>query len=166
MASADASTVGQEEAWSQAFTGASERPGSIRGGADTRDFWAAVAVYSFSQAAHPLPTPYLVVNTRVVTGDSSRLWNVVAGLEREIEMLHNSIAEQRSFIMSGYIVNVRPDIGGGYVAHCPTLHAVADGESFNDSVGSLREAMEISIEGRRHFGSAIPPKDTEELWPD
>ena len=106
----------------------------------------------------PLPVPAEETNTR---GEVARLRKVIAQLEGDIEALNDSVLAQESFLMMGYIVLVRPDVDGGYLADCPTLHAVSEGDSFDDVIVNIRDAMMVAIEGREHFGTPIPPRDTD-----
>jgi predicted RNase H-like HicB family nuclease len=42
----------------------------------------------------------------------------------------------------------------GYVSKCPELAVASCGNSFNDAVDSLREAVEIYLENARELGLA------------
>lgn len=85
----------------------------------------------------------------------------VADVEKQVDAVNAAIATQTSHLLLGYIVNVMSDVNGGYVADCPTLHAVSEGDSFEEAMTNIQESMQVAIEGRKHFGRPVPPKDTE-----
>lgn len=86
-------------------------------------------------------------------------------LEREVEQLHEALGAQTSFILQGYIITIRPVGDGTFIVRCPTLHAAAQEGSTERAIESLREAMEVSIAGRRQTGTPIPPEDLEAKGP-
>ena len=107
----------------------------------------------------------LKVLTRPTAAESKRLREEIAELEKELEALNNAVAQQRLSVIDGYVVSVRADLEGGYLAHCPTLRAVAEGESAEAALQSLRDAMQASLDGHKHCGMPVPPEDTEAQCP-
>ena len=88
----------------------------------------------------------------------------VRQLDDEVQTMHTAIAKEKLHIVDGYIISIRPDLDSGFIARCPTLHAVAQGETVDEAAASLRDAMETSMDGRRSSGSRIPVRDTEKTW--
>ena len=100
------------------------------------------------------------------SGEIVGLRKMVSELEDEVEALQVSVSKQELFIVDGYLVCVRPGTTATLIARCPTLRAVAQGESLGAVIADLRDAMAVSIEGRRQLGDTIPEKDTESKWLD
>lgn len=56
-----------------------------------------------------------------------------------------------------YTVVVEQDEDGGFVAVCPSLNYVASqGESVEEAVANVKEAMEVYIETLREHGDPVP----------
>ena len=93
--------------------------------------------------------------------EAERLMEQVAELEEEVEVILTSFANQEFRILDGYIVCVRPGIDVPFVAECPKLRAVAQGDTLEETLADLREAMNLFMECRQDHGKPIPPKDVE-----
>lgn len=56
-----------------------------------------------------------------------------------------------------YTVVIEQDEDGGFVASCPALnHVASQGESVDEALANVREAMELYIETLRQHGDAVP----------
>lgn len=53
----------------------------------------------------------------------------------------------------------------GYWAECPSLGVVSQGETVEETLASIREAIDLWIEVAKEYGDPIPPQDTDELLP-
>jgi len=84
-----------------------------------------------------------------------------ARLEADLEQAEDALCTQELYVLEGYLIAVWPSSDGTFVARCPTLHAVADGDSPEAAIASLREAMAAVRAGHEHLGRALPPKDVE-----
>ena len=60
-----------------------------------------------------------------------------------------------------YTVVVEQDEDGGFVASCPALnHVASQGETVDEALANVREAMEVYIETLREHGEQVPaPRD-------
>jgi predicted RNase H-like HicB family nuclease len=60
-----------------------------------------------------------------------------------------------------YTVVVEQDEDGGFVASCPALnHVASQGETLEEALANVREAMEVYIETLREHGDPVPaPRD-------
>lgn len=60
-----------------------------------------------------------------------------------------------------YTVVVEEDEDGGFVASCPALnHVASQGETMDEALANVREAMEVYIETLREHGEQVPtPRD-------
>lgn len=60
-----------------------------------------------------------------------------------------------------YTVVVEQDEDGGFVASCPALnHVASQGETLDEALANVREAMEVYIETLRENGEDVPaPRD-------
>jgi predicted RNase H-like HicB family nuclease len=82
-------------------------------------------------------------------------------LEVDLERAENALCRQELYILEGYLVAVWPAGDGTFIARCPTLHAVADGDSSEAAIASLREAICAVRDGHASLGRPLPPKDVE-----
>jgi hypothetical protein len=82
-----------------------------------------------------------------------------ARLEADLGQAEDALCRQELYTLEGYLVTVWPVGDGSFIARCPTLHAVADGDSAEAAIGSLREAVAAVRDGHEHLGRALPPKD-------
>ncbi|NQU06436.1 MAG: type II toxin-antitoxin system HicB family antitoxin [Calditrichaeota bacterium] len=54
-------------------------------------------------------------------------------------------------------VRIEPSDDGGYFAECPVLQGCyTSGETFDDVIGNIREAIRVHIEDRIADGESIP----------
>jgi predicted RNase H-like HicB family nuclease len=91
----------------------------------------------------------------------AHLLSTIGELEAENEALWKALTETQLYVLDGYFVSISPGVDVPLVGHCPTLHAQAQGNTFDEVVADLRDAMQVALDGRAHFGSPIPPKDIE-----
>ena len=82
-----------------------------------------------------------------------------ARLEADLEQAEDALCTQELYILEGYLIAVWAAGDGTFIARCPTLHAVADGDSPEEAITSLREAVATVRQGHEHLGRALPPKD-------
>ena len=85
----------------------------------------------------------------------------VARLDNEIQALHTAAAKQEIYQLNGYFIAVRPGTAKAVVARCPTLRAVAQGDSLDEAIADLSEAMRVAIEGRQAAGRPVPLPDVQ-----
>jgi predicted RNase H-like HicB family nuclease len=63
-----------------------------------------------------------------------------------------------------YRVLIQPDEDGVYVAECPSLPGcVSQGETREEAVANIQEAIEGYLESLKAHGDPIPPAITEEV---
>ncbi len=61
-----------------------------------------------------------------------------------------------------YAVVLEPDPEGGYVVTVPAIpEAISQGETLEEAVANIREAIEGCLHVRRELGEEIPPSDME-----
>ncbi len=82
-----------------------------------------------------------------------------ARLEADLERAEDALCRQELFVLAGYLVVVWPADDGTFIGRCPTLHAVAQGDSVEGAIASLREAMDAVREGHEELGRPLPAKD-------
>lgn len=54
----------------------------------------------------------------------------------------------------------------GYWAECPGLGVVSQGETIEETITNLREAIELWLEVAIEDGLPIPAKDVQKIWDD
>ena len=55
-------------------------------------------------------------------------------------------------------VIVEPAEEGGYTVYCPSLHGcVSQGETLEETITNIKEAIELYIESLEEHGDPIPP---------
>ena len=66
--------------------------------------------------------------------------------------------------MAKYLVYIQPAEEGGYAVSCPALPGcVTQGESIDEALEMIREAIEGYIESLRAHGDPVPPGLTEDV---
>lgn len=61
-------------------------------------------------------------------------------------------------------VIIEPDESGGYVVSCPSLPGChSQGETIDESLANIREAIELYLEVLEEDGKPIPPDSLERL---
>jgi len=93
--------------------------------------------------------------------ENAMLVQAIDALERELEAIQTSFANQELRVLEGYLISVRPGIGVPFAAWCPKLRAVAQGDSMEDALADLRDAMGLFLTYKTESGQAVPPKDVE-----
>ena len=95
------------------------------------------------------------------TAEIADLRKLVAELEDQVEEVFTSVARQELYLLNGYMISVRPGTEAAFIARCPTLRAVAQGATFEETIADLKEAMIVSLAVYAESGEPVPPKDTE-----
>ena len=90
-----------------------------------------------------------------------RLRVAKTGLEVDLERAEDALCRQELCVLEGYLVAVWPAGDGTFIARCPTLHAVADGDSTEAAIASLKEAITAVRDGHASVDRPPPPKDVE-----
>jgi len=93
--------------------------------------------------------------------ENTRLAESIAELEREIEAIQTSYANQDLLVLDGYLVSVRPGLDVPFAARCPKLRAVGQGATRDEALAELREAMAFFLAYCHDAGKPIPAKDVE-----
>lgn len=66
--------------------------------------------------------------------------------------------------MSRYLVYLEPAEEGGYVVWCPTLKGcVSQGETVQEALDMIKDAIQGYIESLRKHGDPVPPGIDEEV---
>lgn len=61
-------------------------------------------------------------------------------------------------------VIIEPDEGGGFVASCPSLPGChSEGETLEEAIANIREAIELYIEVLEEDGRAIPDDSLDRM---
>ena len=61
-------------------------------------------------------------------------------------------------------VIIEPDETGGYVVSCPSLPGChSQGETIDEALANIREAIELYIEVLEEDGEPVPPDDLDRL---
>lgn len=61
-------------------------------------------------------------------------------------------------------VIIEPDETGGYVVSCPSLPGChSQGETIDEALANIREAIELYLEVLEEDGQPIPPDDLDRL---
>jgi len=81
-------------------------------------------------------------------------------LEALVERFHESLSALEVLVVDGYLVKVWPDAeDGGYVAECPTVQCVSQGETRDEALAGVKAAMQEMVSGLADLGHPPPPKD-------
>ena len=91
---------------------------------------------------------------------SVRLMQEIARLEREVEALLTSFAHEELLVVDGYLVSVCPGVDIPFVARCPRLRAVAQGQTRDEALSELRDAMSEYLAYATEAGD-VPPRDVD-----
>ena len=90
-----------------------------------------------------------------------RLRVTKARLEVDLDRAEDALCRQELYVLEGYLVTVWPASDDTFIARCPTLHAVADGDSTEAAIASLKEAITAVRDGHASLDRPLPPKDVE-----